>query len=120
VRPFDRAALGDLGAELGQLLVDNPAPNEVEINPLRVTATGLVALDAVVTGGGRDGQTELTAVSPSADAVATAWEETPCGSRWPVGLGFLRQVQPISSGLGKPQRQWPAAWKRSRRAAWCR
>lgn len=47
----DRAALGTVLAALGDLLVTTPELSEVEINPLRVTADGLVALDAVVTRG---------------------------------------------------------------------
>jgi acetyltransferase len=35
-------------ARLGDLLVANPDLEEIEINPLRLTADGLVALDAVV------------------------------------------------------------------------
>ena len=34
---------------LGQLLVDQSGLDEIEINPLRITRHGLVALDAVVT-----------------------------------------------------------------------
>jgi acetyltransferase len=45
----DRAALGAVVAALGDLLVARPEVSEVEVNPLRVTAGGLLALDAVVT-----------------------------------------------------------------------
>ena len=45
----DRAALGEVLAALGDLLVANPALEAVEINPLRVTGQGLLALDAMVT-----------------------------------------------------------------------
>jgi acetyltransferase len=45
----DRGAIGEVLAALGDLLVANPALDAVEINPLRVTGQGLIALDAVVT-----------------------------------------------------------------------
>ena len=44
----DRAALGAVLARLGALLVANPGVEEIEINPLRITREGLVALDAVL------------------------------------------------------------------------
>lgn len=44
----DRGALASVLAALGGLLETNPSICEVEINPLRVTLDGLVALDAVV------------------------------------------------------------------------
>jgi acetyltransferase len=44
----DRAALGAVLARLGALLAANPAVEEIEINPLRITAEGLLALDAVL------------------------------------------------------------------------
>jgi acetyltransferase len=44
----DRAALGTVLARLGRLLEDHPSLAEIEINPLRATADGLLALDAVV------------------------------------------------------------------------
>jgi acetyltransferase len=47
----DRAQLGTVLAALGNLLADHPAIADVEINPLRVTAGGLTALDAVLTMG---------------------------------------------------------------------
>jgi acetyltransferase len=45
----DRAALGTVLVALGGLLRSRPELEAVEINPLRVTADGLVALDAVLT-----------------------------------------------------------------------
>jgi len=48
----DRADLGAVLAALGDLLADHPEIGDVEINPLRVTTDGLLALDAVVTLGG--------------------------------------------------------------------
>ena len=45
----DRTALGGVLAALGDLLLTYPAIEDVEINPLRVTADGLLALDAVLT-----------------------------------------------------------------------
>ncbi|WBO61710.1 acetate--CoA ligase family protein [Streptomyces camelliae] len=44
---LDRAALGEVAAALGDLLAAHPVLAEIEINPLRITAQGLVALDAV-------------------------------------------------------------------------
>jgi acetyltransferase len=46
---LDRAALGRFVAALGELLIAHPHLQDVEVNPLRVTADGLVALDAVIT-----------------------------------------------------------------------
>lgn len=46
---LDRSELAALLSALGTLLLDHPHLGDVEINPLRVTADGLVALDAVVT-----------------------------------------------------------------------
>ncbi|AOD24877.1 acyl-CoA synthetase (plasmid) [Rhodococcus sp. p52] len=46
---LDRSELAALLSALGALLLDHPHLGDVEINPLRVTADGLVALDAVVT-----------------------------------------------------------------------
>lgn len=43
-----REQLADVLAALAALLASNPALEEVEVNPLRATAGGLVALDAVV------------------------------------------------------------------------
>jgi acetyltransferase len=45
---LDRAELGRAGAALGELLLANPDLEEIEINPLRLTESGLIALDAVV------------------------------------------------------------------------
>src|SRR6185312_11395247 len=44
----DRVALGAVLARLGALLAANPGVEEIEINPLRITREGLVALDAVL------------------------------------------------------------------------
>jgi acetyltransferase len=46
---LDRGELGGLVAGLGALLTARPDLADVEINPLRLTRDGLVALDAVVT-----------------------------------------------------------------------
>ncbi|QYN32727.1 acetate--CoA ligase family protein [Pseudonocardia sp. DSM 110487] len=46
---LDRAALGRFVAALGALLHAHPHLQDVEVNPLRVTADGLIALDAVIT-----------------------------------------------------------------------
>jgi acetyltransferase len=55
----DREALADVLVALGQLLLDRPEIDEIEVNPLRATPTGLVALDAVVIAGVvTDGRTE--------------------------------------------------------------
>jgi acetate---CoA ligase (ADP-forming) len=48
---LDRSALGRIIAGLGDLLLAHPHLQDVEINPLRVTAEGLVALDAVIIAG---------------------------------------------------------------------
>lgn len=45
---LDTAALGETAAALGDLLAANPALEEIEVNPLRLTSNGLVALDAVI------------------------------------------------------------------------
>ncbi|TQM43719.1 acetate--CoA ligase family protein [Pseudonocardia cypriaca] len=45
---LDTAELGRVTAALGDLLVANPGLDEIEVNPLRLTPDGLVALDAVV------------------------------------------------------------------------
>jgi acyl-CoA synthetase (NDP forming) len=47
----DRTRLGTVLSALGNLLADHPAIADVEINPLRVTGGGLIALDAVLTMG---------------------------------------------------------------------
>lgn len=41
--------LADVLATLGQVLLDNPSLQEIEINPLRLTKDGLICLDAVIT-----------------------------------------------------------------------
>jgi acetyltransferase len=45
---LDHAELGRVIAMVGDVIADNPDLAEIEINPLRVTADGLVALDAVI------------------------------------------------------------------------
>jgi acetate---CoA ligase (ADP-forming) len=45
---LDRAALGRFVAGLGALLDAHPHLQDVEVNPLRLSADGLVALDAVI------------------------------------------------------------------------
>jgi acetyltransferase len=45
----DRAAVGRVVAALGDLLTAHDRLESIEINPLRATADGLVALDAVIT-----------------------------------------------------------------------
>lgn len=45
---LDPDALGRVVSALGDLLVATPGLAEIEVNPLRLTADGLVALDAVV------------------------------------------------------------------------
>ena len=49
-RTLRRRLIGVLGvsATLGDLLVANPGLDEIEVNPLRLTHDGLVALDAVI------------------------------------------------------------------------
>lgn len=46
---LDRDELARIVAALGAALVAAPELEEIEINPLRVTGSGLLALDAVVT-----------------------------------------------------------------------
>jgi acetate---CoA ligase (ADP-forming) len=46
---LDRPALGRFVAALGALLHAHPHLQDVEVNPLRVSADGLIALDAVIT-----------------------------------------------------------------------
>jgi acetyltransferase len=58
----DRAALGTVLARLGGLLAAHPDISEVEINPLRITADGLVALDAVARGVWGDGSPQQRGV----------------------------------------------------------
>ena len=71
----DRAALGAVLAALGDLLVHHREIEDVEINPLRVTADGLLALDAVLTMEGQGGPllTRRT-ITPVAEGV-TPWPE---------------------------------------------
>ena len=45
---LDRAELGHVVAAVGDLIAVNPHLADVEINPLRVTPDGLIALDAVI------------------------------------------------------------------------
>jgi acetyltransferase len=45
---LDTGELGRMLAALGALLAANPSLDEIEVNPLRLTVTGLVALDAVI------------------------------------------------------------------------
>ncbi|MFD4605755.1 acetate--CoA ligase family protein [Streptomyces sp. NPDC058464] len=45
---LDHAAFGRVVARLGALLAATPALDEIEVNPLRLTARGLVALDAAI------------------------------------------------------------------------
>jgi acetyltransferase len=52
--PVDRHALARILAQLGALLVANPHLAEIEINPLRAHAQGLLALDAVIVSDGQD------------------------------------------------------------------
>jgi acetyltransferase len=44
----DRSRLAEIVVALGDVLVGNPHVMELEINPLRVVADGLLALDAVI------------------------------------------------------------------------
>jgi acyl-CoA synthetase (NDP forming) len=45
---LDLLAFGEIVAGLGELLVASPELAEIEVNPLRLTADGLLALDAVI------------------------------------------------------------------------
>ncbi|MGW2223347.1 acetate--CoA ligase family protein, partial [Nonomuraea sp. NPDC001684] len=45
---LDPDALGTIVSRLGDLLVANPLLDEIEVNPLRLTQRGLIALDAVI------------------------------------------------------------------------
>jgi acyl-CoA synthetase (NDP forming) len=47
---LDKSDLARILRTLGQALLSSPAVDEIEINPLRLTRDGLVALDAVITG----------------------------------------------------------------------
>jgi acetyltransferase len=44
----DRQSLGRFVAALGELLVAHPQVSDIEVNPLRITGDGLIALDAVI------------------------------------------------------------------------
>jgi acetyltransferase len=46
--PVDREALAGLLSILGDVLTNHPEIDEIEVNPLRATADGLIALDAVL------------------------------------------------------------------------
>jgi acetyltransferase len=52
---LDRSELAAVLCTLGDLMMDAPWVSEVEINPLRLTEAGLVALDAVITLDEEDG-----------------------------------------------------------------
>jgi acetyltransferase len=60
---LDRSELAHVLRALASVLVDSPAVDEIEINPLRLTRDGLVALDAVITANDADdrgsGQEEM-------------------------------------------------------------
>jgi succinyl-CoA synthetase beta subunit len=45
---LDRREFADLVAALSGVLAASPDVTEIEINPLRLTADGLIALDAVI------------------------------------------------------------------------
>ena len=60
----DRAKLGRICALVGDLLIANPHLDDVEINPLRATAGGLIALDAVLLERRLDGADHLTEETP--------------------------------------------------------
>jgi acyl-CoA synthetase (NDP forming) len=51
---LDRSELAHVLRALASVLVDSPAVDEIEINPLRLTRDGLVALDAVITANDAD------------------------------------------------------------------
>jgi acetyltransferase len=44
----DRGAIARAIVALGRVLLDHPAVSEIEINPLRATPGGVLALDALV------------------------------------------------------------------------
>ncbi|WP_228282859.1 acetate--CoA ligase family protein [Brevibacterium atlanticum] len=46
---LDHGELSEIITRLGRLLAANPQVHEIEINPLRLTESGLIALDAVIT-----------------------------------------------------------------------
>jgi len=53
---LDTSELARILRSLGKLLADHPGLDEVEINPLRLTRYGLIALDAVITTRSHHGQ----------------------------------------------------------------
>lgn len=54
--PVSRGELAAIVCAIGGLLVDHPEIAEIEVNPLRATAVGLVALDALITLAEQDNQ----------------------------------------------------------------
>uniref|UniRef100_UPI0012B9D4BE acetate--CoA ligase family protein n=1 Tax=Streptomyces blattellae TaxID=2569855 RepID=UPI0012B9D4BE len=71
---LDRAALGVVVAALGGLLAAHPALTEIEINPLRITAQGLVALDAVCIAAEIAETVEITETAETAETAAETAE----------------------------------------------
>jgi acyl-CoA synthetase (NDP forming) len=53
---MDSEALADVVVTLGDLLTSHPELDELEINPLRLSSHGLVALDAVITARSNDAE----------------------------------------------------------------
>jgi len=51
--PVDRAAVARAIVALGRILLEHPALAEIEINPLRASSGGVLALDALVVAGAR-------------------------------------------------------------------
>lgn len=66
---LDRNALAHVIAGLGRVLEQNPQIEEIEINPLRITQEGLIALDAVII------PRESSTVSPHQSIPLTVEEE---------------------------------------------
>jgi acyl-CoA synthetase (NDP forming) len=67
--PVDRTALAHILERLGALLLANPHLDEIEINPLRAHAQGLVALDAVIVSGPHaDAESDKTDRRPEEEA----------------------------------------------------
>ena len=60
----DRDAIVRVIVDLGRLAVDWPEISEIELNPLRVTATGMLALDARATVTGSSGPFHLADPDP--------------------------------------------------------
>ncbi|HEX4357379.1 MAG TPA: acetate--CoA ligase family protein [Pseudonocardia sp.] len=79
---LDRAALASLVVTLGGFLAATPALAEIEINPLRLTAGGLVALDAVCLAAERPGPDGPAAARPGPGEPAS---ERPSGAEEPDG-----------------------------------